>query len=169
MEAYEILVYILDYLFEGIFVFIENLNFFVSLVVFLLIFLPLTLCSFESGKDLKDVTDVSQMEGTIPMEGGGFDVSNQIGTNRILTPTDTSITPLKTGFGEITNAKLENHISNFGDLVEGKITSFTDNNLISMKSMFDPDLRIEIIMGKDGWARVEQYDKYGRLINSMIV
>lgn len=104
-----------------------------------------------------DVADVKQMQGATTTPEGIIDVTKSPGTNRILTPTDTSISPLKTNLGTISNAKLENHAFNLGDLVQGKITSFTDDNLISMKSMFDPDLRVDIIMGKDGWAKIKLF------------
>jgi len=140
-----------------------------------LILLLLCLTSFvtygfvteETSTAFTDVVDPSQMKGTIPMEGGGYNMQGQLGTQRGLTTIENM--PLKTKLGTISNAKMENYVFDFGDLVQGKMTSFTDNNLISFKSMFDPDMRVEIIMGKDGWAVINQYDKYGNLINTMTV
>ncbi|MBU4501838.1 MAG: hypothetical protein KKA79_04545 [Nanoarchaeota archaeon] len=150
-----------------------NLEKGVHLSLVLLFFFLLSIITYgltgEEGleTELIDVPSVEQMKGATITPEGAVDITKTPGTNRILTPTDTTIIPIKTNLGEITNAKLEDHISNFGDLVEGKITSFTDDNLISMKSMFDPDLRVEIIMGEGGTATILQYDKYGRLINMM--
>jgi len=118
---------------------------------------------------IKDVVDPSKIEGVTPTPDGGYNLEGEIGRHKVINPTDTSITPLKTKSGMITNARLENYGTDFGDLIHGKITSLTDNNPISFKSMLDPDTRIEITLIKDGWAKVEQYDKYGNLISSTIV
>lgn len=139
----------------------------VLLLLILSFFMTYGFVTEETATAFTDVPDPSQMKGVTTMPDGSYNLQGQIGNNRVINTIEKI--PLKTNSGMITNVRMENSVFDFGDLVQGKMTSFTDNNLISIKSMFDPDTRIEITMIKDGWAKVEQYDKYGRLINSMIV
>lgn len=148
----------------------EVILYLVLLLIFLTSFIVYGFVGGEQTEGaIMDVPKIEEMPSTTTTPEGVIDITNSPDTNRILNPVDTSSTPLKTKSGMIQNAKLENSVFDFGDLVQGKMTSFTDNNLISFKSMSDPDMKIEVTMIKDGWAKVEQYDKYGKLINSMTV
>lgn len=146
----------------------------IQLFLVLLSFLSLALIVYSQGftggelteGGLTDVPTLEQAKG-VTLTPEGYNLQGQMGSNRVINSIEKI--PLKTKSGLITNTRLENSVFDFGDLVQGKITSFTDNNLISIKSMFDPDTRIEITMIKDGWAKIEQYDKYGNLISSTIV
>lgn len=138
-----------------------------SLLLFVLLPLIAQGITMEEGAEtaFKDVSEISQVPDANQW-GDGTDISSSQGNIRITEPIET---PIRTNLGDISDAKLEDSIFSFGDLVNGKIESFIDNNIIPIQSISDPDLSIDIIMNKDGKATVTQYDKYGKTTISMAI